>query len=58
MIMQLMSKRGTENQDFCYRLASFNNIAINLSQYFKNNLNAIILYSCQQAWEILQLELG
>ena len=56
--MQLMSKRGTENQDFCYRLASFNNIAINLSQYFKNNLNAIILYSCQQAWEILQLELG
>ena len=50
-----MSKEGTENPGFGYWLASFNNITINLSQYFTNNLNTSILYSCQHAWETSQL---
>ena len=44
LIVWLMSKGGTENPGFCYWLVSFNNIAINLSQYFTNNLNASILF--------------
>ena len=47
MIMWLMSKGGTENPGFCYWFVSFNNIAINLSQYFTNSLNTNTLYSCQ-----------
>ena len=58
LIVRLMSKGGTENPGLCYRLVSFNNIAINLSQDFINNLNTSILYSCQHAWGTLQLELG
>ena len=50
-----MSKGGIENPSFCYRPVSFNNIAINLSQYFTNNLNTSTLYSCQHAKGTLQL---
>ena len=50
-----MSKGGSENPGFRYWLVSFNNIAINLSQYFTNDLNTSILYSCQHAWGTLQL---
>ena len=54
MVVQLMSKRDTENPGFYYWLVFFNNIAINLSQYFTNNINPSIVYSCQQAWGTLQ----
>ena len=52
-----VQRGGTENPGFCYGLVFFNNIAINLSQYFTNNLNTGILYSCQHAWGTLLLEL-
>ena len=39
-------------------LVSFNNIAINVSQYSKNDLNTSILYSCQHAWGTLQISLA
>ena len=55
VMMRLMSKGGTQNPGFCYWLVSFNNIAINLSQYFTNKLNTSILYPCQHTWETLQL---
>ena len=55
MIVRLMSEGDTENLGFSYWLVSFNNIAINLSQYFTTNLSTCILYSCQHAWETLQL---
>ena len=59
MIVRLTPKRGTENSGFCYWFVSFNNIAINLSQYFTSNLNTLntsnLLYSCQHARGTLQL---
>ena len=55
LIVQVMSKGGTENPGFHYWLVSFNNIAINWSQCFTNNLTTSIVYSCQCAWVTLQL---
>ena len=52
-----LSKGGTDTPDFCYWLVSLKNIAINLSQYFTNNLNTSISYSCQHTWGTSQLEL-
>ena len=56
VIVQLMSKRDTENPGFCYWLVPFNNITINWSQYFKNSWNTSILYYCLHAWGTIQLD--